>query len=76
MTKKPHPWAKCMKCGAFHSDDFINKGCPKCGGAVKSELRPNTWFECQVCDGTGGKNDAPCRSCDGNGWLFIDLFKM
>lgn len=70
MAKKPQPWARCMNCNTFYNDNMINKSCPKCGGWVKSELRPNTWFECQNCNGTGMKNGQTCVICHGECWLF------
>jgi len=70
METKPQPWAKCINCNAFYSDAMINKQCPKCGGMVKSELRDNTWFECQNCQGTGGKDGKVCGICRGTGWKF------
>lgn len=75
MSKKDHPWAKCTKCGAFYSNDMIEK-CSACSSPALADRRPNVWFECQVCNATGLQGDAPCCSCDGKGWLWADLFKM
>jgi len=74
--KKPQPWAKCMKCGMFYDDEMINKKCLSCKGTVRSELRPDTWHECESCQATGIQAEAPCHSCNGYGWYFKDNLKM
>ncbi len=77
IGKKPHPWAKCMDCHAFFSDDdaHANKPCPVCKkSTVRRESRTNTWFECQKCHGTGIDYSQTCRCCKGNGWLFTEVF--
>jgi DnaJ-class molecular chaperone len=72
MTKKPQPCAKCLQCEQSYTDsNLINEKCPQCGGAIKSELRPNSWFECQVCNATGIKYNKPCLRCIGEGWLLL-----
>jgi hypothetical protein len=76
LEKKPHPWAKCLDCGEFYHLPQ-DTPCSNCGGYVKNELRPNIWFECQVCEGTGynARFKKVCSSCNQKGWLFAELFK-
>jgi hypothetical protein len=78
LPKIPSPMAKCMKCNAFYSAMPSNSLCTQCDGVVRNELRGNTWFECQICEGTGynARFSKPCSSCDQKGWLFIEAFKM
>lgn len=76
ITKKKQPYARCVDCNAFFDMEFINQSCPSCkNGFVKSELRPNTWFECQVCDAAGlSSGGTICHECKGKGWLFTAVF--
>lgn len=78
LLKKPHPWARCTDCEEFYKQPPENCVCSKCGGHVRNELRPNVWFECQVCKGTGydSRFKKVCSSCDKKGWLFHELFKI
>jgi hypothetical protein len=78
LPKNPNPRAKCLKCGAFYLEMPDNSLCTHCDGVVRNELRGNTWFECQICEGTGynARFNKPCSSCDQKGWLFIEAFKM
>lgn len=70
LTKIKHPWAKCLQCNFFTSNDELEK-CPECGRSLKVDRRSNVWFECQVCDASGVKYGSACHKCCGNGWLFL-----
>ena len=72
--KKKHPWARCIECYTFFPIEMANKKCSNCEGTVKSELRPNTWFECEVCENTGTTHKSNCNACNGTGWLFTEIF--
>jgi hypothetical protein len=78
LPKTQSPRAKCMKCNAFYLDKPEDSFCIHCDGVVKNELRGNTWFECQICNGTGynARFSQPCSSCEQKGWLFIEAFKI
>lgn len=78
FEKKPHPWAKCVDCDDFYRQIPESRRCHSCGGVVVNELRPNTWFECQVCKGTGynSRFKKVCSSCGEKGWLFAELLKL
>lgn len=78
LNKKPIPCARCIKCGKFYRDQPDDCLCTFCQEYVKRELRPNVWFECQVCNGTGynARFRKVCSSCDEQGWLFSELFKL
>lgn len=78
LFKKPNPKARCTDCGEFYDRQPEDCMCSKCGGYVRNELRPNVWFECQVCKGTGydSRFKKVCSSCDKKGWLFHELFKI
>ncbi len=74
-TKKQHPYSRCTDCHVFGDDDVINKRCLSCKkGTMKSELRPNTLFECQVCEATGKTGNHSCGACNATGWLFTNVF--
>ena len=78
IAKKPHPWAKCLNCDEFYLEIPPGSTCVVCNSTVRNEVRPNTWFECQPCQGTGYNTrfNRACCSCAEKGWLFAELFKL
>jgi DnaJ-class molecular chaperone len=76
LMKKAEPCARCTKCHTPYGMTNINGNCPKCGATIKSELRPNSWFECETCAATGRVEGASCTSCGGYGWRFRDPDKI
>ena len=77
-SKIPRPGAKCPSCNYFYPDSRNNSQCDNCEDYIKRESRPNTWFECQACHGTGYnfRLKKICTSCEEKGWLFANLFKI
>lgn len=78
IAKKPHPWAKCLNCDEFYLEIPPGSTCAACNFTVRNEVRPNTWFECQACQGTGYNTrfNKACCSCAEKEWLFAELFKL
>lgn len=81
--KQPRPKARCDRCGAVSIySEHINRHCVsvlnpadeepiRCEGVFRAAVVPQDWTECPACRATGIIQDgAPCRRCDGAGWLF------
>lgn len=77
-SKKEQPVAVCTVCGAFgHSRRYIGERCGKqyggrrCMGVRGRADHWNDWQQCSSCATTGRQSGEECRSCNGDGWVFV-----
>jgi hypothetical protein len=74
ILKKDHPWVLCDNCCSFFDHSMKGQKCECGAGYIRPDVRPNTWFECQICDATGIVSGSKCGFCKGKGWLYTDIF--